>query len=148
MKKMRSKVEIDDKLMKLIVDEIDRKIISPHVDENPMVLLIRKNDSIYSKDTNKVMSANLIKEALTSCLYFSDVVAEQIVRLSLNNNIIIGIHNILSTPYTQFKLAALEVILSFMYKEKVVELNTYDKIIAKVKNYRTVNLKTDNYKDV
>jgi predicted metallopeptidase len=143
MKEMGNKVKIDDSLIKLVVNEIDRKIISPNVNENPMVLLIRKNDLIYSNDSNKVMSANFIKEALTSCLYFSDVVAEQIVRLSLNNNIIIGIHDILNTPHTQFKLAALEVILSFMYKENVIELNTYDKIIAKIKNYKIINLKTD-----
>jgi hypothetical protein len=115
MKKMSNKVEIDDNLRKLIVDEIDRKIISPHVDENPMVLLIRKNDLIYSKDADKLTSVSLIKDALTSCLYFSDVVAEQIIRLSLNNNIIIGVHDILNTPYAQFKLSTLEVILHFMY---------------------------------
>jgi len=141
MKKMQNKIKIDDNLKKLIVDEIDRKIISPHVDENPMVLLIRKNNLICSGDPNRVSSAHLIKEALVSCLYFSDVVAEQIIRLSLNNNIIIGIHDILNTPYTRFKLTTLETILGFIYRENIIEINTYDKIIEGVKNYKIINLK-------
>jgi len=143
MKKMYDKIKIDESLKKSIVDEIDRRIISPHIDENPMVLLIRKNNLIYSQDINEVKSAELIIEALVSCLYFSDVVAEQIVRMSLNNNIIIGIHDILNTPYTRLKFSTLEVILSFIYGESIVKINFYDKIVKKVKNYKIINLKTD-----
>ena len=142
MKKMYNKVKIDDNLKKLIADEIDRSIISPHVKDNPMVLLIKKNDSIYSKDDEKLMSVDLIKAALVSCLYFSDVVAEQIIRLSLNNNIIIGIPDILNTPFTQFRLAALEVVSEFTDGESLIELNPYNDIISKVKQYKTINLKT------
>lgn len=142
---MYGKVKIDDNLKKLIVDEIDRRIISPSISENPMVLLIRKNNLIYDKDINKLKLAKLIKEMLVSCLYFSDITAEQIVRLSLNNNIIIGIHDILNTPYTQFKLASLEVILNTIYEKTIVELNPYDEVITKVNTYRTINLKKNDY---
>lgn len=145
---MHDKVKIDDNLKKLIVDEIDRRIISPSISENPMVLLIRKNDLLYSNDINKVRSADLVKEALVTCLYFSDVTAEQIVRLSLNNNIIIGIHDILNTPYTQFKLASLEIILNTIYEKSIIELNPYDEVITKVNTYRTINLKTNDYGSV
>lgn len=138
---MYGKVKIDDNLKKLIVDEIDRRIISPSISENPMVLLIRKNDLLYSDDINKVSSADLIKEALVTCLYFSDVTAEQIIRLSFNNNIIIGIYDILNTPYNQFKLSSLEIILSAIYGESVIELNSYSAVITKVKTYKTINLK-------
>lgn len=145
---MYGKVKIDDNLKKLIVDEIDRRIISPSISEKPMVLLIRKNNLIYDKDINKVKLAELIKEILVSCLYFSNVTAEQIVRLSLNNNIIIGIHDILNTPYTQFKLASLEVVLNTIYEKSIIELNPYDEVITKVNTYRTINLKTNNYGSV
>lgn len=141
---MYGKVKIDDNLKKLIVDEIDRRIISPSISENPMVLLIRKNNLIYDKDINKVKLAELIKEILVSCLYFSDVTAEQIVRLSLNNNIIIGIHDILNTPYNKFKLGSLEIILNAICGESVIELNSYSAVITKVKTYKTINLKKTN----